>query len=153
MRHLQGGVSCWGDDSASQLGNGPAISVGTSPQRVPGLSGVSSLAAGLEHTCAVLWSGEVWCWGSNSIGQSGQPTGHFGSPLHVATRVAGLVADRIGAGDSFTCVIDADGRVQCWGDNRQGQIGDGAWDECTGVCGLTCSWDCDRETPRVVPGI
>lgn len=68
-----GTVACWGANSACQLG---ALSDGgayaQTPQRVPGLTGVRSLAAGSGHVCALRDDGEVLCWGQNSSGQLGQ---------------------------------------------------------------------------------
>ncbi len=66
-----GGVVCWGDNSAGQLGDN-SLTQRTTPVPVVGLdSGVVSIAAGDYHTCAVLNTGEVRCWGSNGHGQLG----------------------------------------------------------------------------------
>jgi alpha-tubulin suppressor-like RCC1 family protein len=70
----KGGAWCWGEDASGQLGdNGSADSA--APVAVSGLStGVASLAAGGAHTCAVLVSGAVRCWGWNVSGQLGNGT-------------------------------------------------------------------------------
>ncbi|MEW6092980.1 MAG: hypothetical protein AB1531_03340 [Chloroflexota bacterium] len=68
-----GGVKCWGKNET--YGN---LGIGTDethylPVDVPGLEGVTSLAAGEAHTCAVA-DGQVWCWGANTSGQVGDGT-------------------------------------------------------------------------------
>jgi alpha-tubulin suppressor-like RCC1 family protein len=89
-----GDVYCWGWNSKTQLGAGGTTdactnAVGSStfvcsyaPVRVSGMSGVSGLDAGLEHTCA-LAHGQVYCWGDNSYGELGDGTG-----ISAATPVA-----------------------------------------------------------------
>lgn len=119
-----GAVKCWGLNNTRQLANGTTIS-SSEPVDVLGLSsGVSSIAAGTNHTCAVLTSGSVKCWGLNSAGQLGAPGVSPVAPIDVA----GLtdVID-VGAGFAHTCALRADGTVACWGANADGQLGDGTF--------------------------
>lgn len=69
-----GGVKCWG--SGSLRGNGTTTSSGDgAPVDVTGLtSGVTAIAAGRDHTCALLSGGAVKCWGSNSTGALANPS-------------------------------------------------------------------------------
>jgi alpha-tubulin suppressor-like RCC1 family protein len=67
-------VRCWGGNALGQLGNGGVGDVTITPQPVPGLSGVAQLAASGTHTCALLKTGELLCWGRNSHGQLGDGT-------------------------------------------------------------------------------
>lgn len=85
------------------------------------------LAAGLQHTCALLGSagvanGQVACWGNNSRGQLGDGTTDARAvpDLTALGNVAQVVA-----GADHTCARVKDGSVWCWGKNDRGQLGDG----------------------------
>jgi alpha-tubulin suppressor-like RCC1 family protein len=79
-----GGVWCWGDNSSSQLGYDSATEYFLTAVPVPGLpNGVQAIAAGQNHTCALV-SGGAWCWGSNSVGQLGNnSTTNSATPVQV----------------------------------------------------------------------
>jgi len=118
-----GAVECWGDNSSGQLGIG-TTEARYGPGQVPGLSsGVKGIAAGENHTCVLLESGEVRCWGANNAGQLGNGTLESSpSPLSVPGLV-GIAA--IAAGHTNTCAVHTTGSIDCWGQNEDGQIGDG----------------------------
>ena len=81
-----GGIKCWGDNAAGQLGDGKASGkFSNKPVDVLGLSsGVSTVSAGVNHTCAVLESGGIKCWGSNQFGQLGEgTTKNYSTPVDV----------------------------------------------------------------------
>jgi alpha-tubulin suppressor-like RCC1 family protein len=119
-----GAVSCWGANERGQLGLGtdsPALE----PAPIPELSqGVTQIAAGASHVCAVLVSGEVRCWGVNDDYQLGA-----GAPPQALSPVAVLgLSDGIrnlAAGASHTCAVTANGEVHCWGGNAHGELGVG----------------------------
>jgi alpha-tubulin suppressor-like RCC1 family protein len=119
------GARCWGDNEHSQLGDGTTIDERATPVAVSGLStGVEAIAAGDEHACALLDGGGVKCWGSNGEGELGDgTTRNRRTPVAVSGLSAGVQA--ISAGDSHTCALLDSGGVQCWGDNEDGQLGDG----------------------------
>jgi len=126
-----GEVKCWGNDGRGQLGDNFGTG-GLMPVDVTGLaSGVASLAAGMNHTCALTTAGGVKCWGANSLGQLGEnmPEGNVAdsaksrsTPVDV-TGLASGVAD-MALGDQYSCVLTTAGGVKCWGDNSVGQLGD-----------------------------
>jgi len=117
---VQGGVFCWGRDDQGQLGDGIFGPNRGTPAYVDGLSeGVKSVAAGYEHTCAMLTSGDVYCWGYFDSGALGSI--YRATPYLVAN--VGADALRISAGGHHTCVLRADASVSCWGNNSAGQLG------------------------------
>jgi alpha-tubulin suppressor-like RCC1 family protein len=92
------------------------------PTVVGSLTGVVQLVAGASHTCALLDTGEVSCWGDNDRGQVGDGT--TTRWLYMPTTVVGLTQVRdVGAGWSHTCAATTVGDLFCWGDNTYGQLG------------------------------
>jgi len=117
-----GSVRCWGANGAGQLGDNTTASNRLTPVVVSGLSGAIAISAGNQHTCALLATGTVRCWGFNGAGQLGDGTT---SLRRASVLVAGLTrAVAISAGSSHTCALRADGTARCWGSNVAGQLGD-----------------------------
>ena len=119
-----GSVRCWGSNEFGQLGDGTTIER-TTPVSVD-LGGGSALgiSSGESHTCAVLNDNSVKCWGLNSNGQLGDgTTTDRSSPT--LTDMGGEEVLLVSAGSYHTCAIMSDRSVMCWGDNWNGQIGDG----------------------------
>jgi alpha-tubulin suppressor-like RCC1 family protein/pimeloyl-ACP methyl ester carboxylesterase len=118
------GVKCWGRNDHGQLGDS-TTSQRLAPIDVTGLtSGVSAIAAGTWHNCAVTMSGGVKCWGDNWSGQLGDGTDEDRTtPVDVTGLTSG--ASAIDAGSWHTCALTTSGGVKCWGWNSYGQLGDG----------------------------
>lgn len=126
---LSGGtVSCWGNNDTGQLGDG-ATQTRLSPTEVPGLTGVTAIVAGAQHTCALIGStGGVKCWGSHAVGQLGTgPTGSSSTPVDVLDSLSQPLVGvaEITAGRNHTCARFSTGGLVCWGWNMSGQLGDG----------------------------
>jgi alpha-tubulin suppressor-like RCC1 family protein len=117
-----GGLKCWGDNMFGQLGIGNQTPTPT-PTDVIGLSsGVTDVAVGLGHTCAVVNAG-LQCWGANIGGQLGDgSTSGRNQPGAVPSLTSGVIA--VAAGNNHTCALTAAGAMLCFGDNTDGQIGD-----------------------------
>lgn len=121
---LEGTVRCWGLNHAGQLGDG-TTTTRSSPVAVKGLaSKVISIATGTSHTCVIIDTGGVKCWGQNNVGQLGNGTRVDSlTPINVKGLSSGIIA--IDAAEFHTCVITTTGAVKCWGENYNGQIGNG----------------------------
>ncbi len=118
-----GEVSCWGSNSAGQLGDNSTTQRLT-PKRVQSTLRIAALAAGASHTCAIGAAGSASaCWGSGQFGQLGN-----GSSSNSLTPVAiggGLNWTALTAGESHTCGIANTGLAYCWGQGSSGQLGTG----------------------------
>jgi alpha-tubulin suppressor-like RCC1 family protein len=122
----KGRVLCWGENDSGQLGDGTRENSST-PVEVRDLPDASvALAAGGDHTCALMREGNVFCWGANGSGQLGDKTTEDSSIPVMVAKLAGV--RQITAGGDHTCAID-EGGVVCWGAGRSGQIGDGAGED------------------------
>jgi alpha-tubulin suppressor-like RCC1 family protein len=117
------GVECWGNNSRGQLGDGTEVNRSSAVAVAVLGSDVIELAGGLEHTCALLAGGSVWCWGRNDAGQLGTGT-KVDSLTPLPVLLVGTVTS-IAAGDKFTCAAVRGLGVECWGQNSYGQLGDG----------------------------
>jgi alpha-tubulin suppressor-like RCC1 family protein len=83
----------------------------------------TTVAAGSQHTCAIMADRTVKCWGDNFWRQLGDGTK---TDRHTPVTVVGVSgATAISAGDRHTCALVTGGQVKCWGDNGYGALGDG----------------------------
>ncbi len=117
-----GHASCWGENSAGQLGDGTTTDRDR-PAPVRSDLAFISIGAGSAHACGVTAQHEVYCWGRNTNGQLGD-----GTTIDRTTpvRVSGSVHfASITAGAVHTCAVADDGAAYCWGRNTYGQLGNG----------------------------
>jgi hypothetical protein len=118
------GVLCWGKNDGGQLGpNAAGLLRSVRPVMVIS-SGVTAVAAGGRHSCAVV-GGSVLCWGANESGQLGDGTQATTAGI-VSTGLAGATA--LALGGRHSCAIVGSGAaaaVSCWGANDLGQLGTG----------------------------
>jgi len=120
-----GYLYCWGSDDHGQLGNTSSFNSKTTPNRVGDSTGWTVVSAGGAHTCGIR-SGKLYCWGSDSDGQLGNgssSTADKGLPQQI-----GSLSDwnTVSAGNAQTCAIRGTGYLYCWGDDTNGQLGNGS---------------------------
>ncbi|MEQ1878307.1 MAG: RCC1 repeat-containing protein, partial [Bdellovibrionia bacterium] len=118
-------VRCWGDDLYGQMGTSGGETDRPTPTTVTGLSGVTKLVSGKNHTCALLNSGEVKCWGQNTYSQMSLAAGGISETPVIISNLASGVSD-LGAGADHTCAVVngvSASTVKCWGRNNGNQIG------------------------------
>jgi alpha-tubulin suppressor-like RCC1 family protein len=166
-----GDVWCWGSNDFGQLGTGAGTGDQHTPIELTALEDVAAISAGWYHTCALLDTGGMKCWGQSESGQLGDgalcgvtPGVCDGvlttadeafierSPVDVcdigATRPCGsnLIEGiaKIDAGFAHTCAITTVGRRPlCWGYNDDGQVGDGTTSDI--ATPVEVLWDTDRD--------
>ncbi|MCB1560718.1 MAG: hypothetical protein KDI75_06450 [Xanthomonadales bacterium] len=119
-----GTLRCWGGNLENQLGAETPLPHGVT-REVDGLGGpVEAVDLGDAHSCALLISGNVECWGSNAFGQLGVvASGAIATPAEVTS--LGNTVQSISIDGAHGCALMDSGGVKCWGDNRLGQRGNG----------------------------
>lgn len=134
---------CWGVNTHGQLGTFD-LSRTDVAVRARGLDRQVTSVVTTEHSTCILSDGEVWCWGDNTNAVLGQQTDRLvgvnlpGSVIPM--KVPGLQGvTNLYAGGNHLCALPGDGALQCWGDNKYGQLGLGTDEQIVG--------------PRPVPGL
>jgi len=131
-------LDCWGYGGSGQLGNG-AFNNSDVPVSVRSITTAVTVVSGSNSFCALLSTGRVNCWGSGSSGQLGN--GSFNGS-DVPVRVTGITTAKALAdmGHSSVCALLTSSRVDCWGYNGDGELGNGATassDVPVGVLGIS----------------
>lgn len=148
-------VKCWGKNDKGQLGQDHANNIGDESNemgnsliftKLGSSTRVKAITASGDHSCAVLSSGSVKCWGKNDKGQLGQnnittygnvttrtTTDHdtntstpdlVSEPMSRLRAVSGFSGVKaLSAGGDFNCAVLSGDTVKCWGGNDSGQLG------------------------------
>ena len=130
---LKGGHAyCWGFNGNGELGDGATadsdVPIAVDTSGVLAGKTLTQIAAAANSTCALDSSGAAYCWGYNGSGQLGN--GNFtaaDSPVAVYTGgvLAGKTLTQISGSGNSMCALDSTGAAYCWGDNSNGQLGNG----------------------------
>lgn len=124
----QGGpILCWGNNDRGQLGVAPTtISRTQTPTYIDGGLNFLHVAVGGNFACGITTDDLTYCWGDEAFGQLGRGQGNFSAtPVLVSKQGTPLSLTYITAGTTHACGVDSTGTAVCWGDNNNGQIGDG----------------------------
>jgi alpha-tubulin suppressor-like RCC1 family protein len=142
---------CWGYNSYGQLGNGTTsftfslapvdVKANANPLDPAKLTGVTAMAAGNRHTCAIVTSGALKCWGSDEYGQLGDSASFDDKTTPTDVSGMGGSVTSISAGLKHTCAV-RNGGAWCWGEGEDGQLGIG-----------TLLGDSRKTDPRQVSGL
>eukprot|EP01083_Nonionella_stella_P086220 239383_1 len=97
---------------------------------------VIQIALGSQHTCALLSTGDVKCWGKGEYGRLGYGNqdkigdgpGEMGTNLPEVDLGLNVTAIQIALGGSHTCALLSTNGVKCWGDGLNGKLGYGSQD-------------------------
>ena len=124
---------CWGYGSWGRLGDAGGeddsqVPVLVDTSQVPGETTFGSINAGVAHTCGLTSAGVPYCWGYGGAGQmgNGSETQTNTRPVPVdTTPLAGGTFVQVKGGYWHTCGLTAGGAIYCWGDDANGQLGDG----------------------------
>ena len=127
-----GKVRCWGEGSGGRLGYGNTRTIGDDES--PASAGdvdvggtVVQLQAGLLHTCALLDTGKVRCWGQPNEGRLGygnlEAIGDDETPASAGDVDVGGPVTQIAVGDYATCALLLGGKLRCWGSGQLGELG------------------------------
>ena len=134
-----GTVWAWGLNQEEQLGDGNTTNSST-PVQVSGLTSIVKLGGRGYHSLAVKSDGTVWTWGWDEYGALGNGVDDSNNDYLVPIEVAGVSNPiMVTAGFNFSVALMQDHTLVAWGNNEEGEIGDGT--------------TTNRLTPIPVPGI
>jgi alpha-tubulin suppressor-like RCC1 family protein len=122
-----GTLWCWGSDAAGALGNGATTGNQSAPsQEATGSTNWTQVNVGTNHNCAVKTDGTLWCWGSDWQGKlgNGATVGDQVTPVQEVTAATDWA--QVAAEGNHSCAIKTDNTLWCWGQETEGQLGNGA---------------------------
>lgn len=131
-RLVNGTLKCWGASGVGALGLGPVTTRGNGPNQMGdrleavSLGGLATtVAAGANHTCAVVDGAVTRCWGQNSYGQLGLgDTDNRNVADSASVNLgSGKVPLAFALGEAHTCAQLNGGSLKCWGFNSTGHLG------------------------------
>jgi alpha-tubulin suppressor-like RCC1 family protein len=130
-----GEAYCWGRDDNGQLGDGGESRDSQSPVSVDtsGITGEQAfvqLTGGMAQSCGLTGVGMAYCWGWDGYGQLGDggESNDSQSPVMVDTSAVagGKSFVLVVTGYMHSCGLTSEGVVFCWGNDTDGQLGNGS---------------------------
>jgi alpha-tubulin suppressor-like RCC1 family protein len=119
-----GTIWAWGNNAQGQLGDGTTVTRSSPVLVAGGFTNWCQVSAGRYHSLGVRTNGTLWAWGDNGNGQLGNnTTTSRSSPV----LVVGGFTDwcQVSGGFSHSLGLRNNGTAWAWGNNAQGQLGDG----------------------------
>lgn len=117
----------WGLNSSGQLGDGTTIDKWQNLNQSSTETTWIAIATGFQHSLGIKSNGTLWAWGNPSFGKLG-----LGPNLNLVTTPTQVGTDtnwtQVAAGNNTSFAIKSDGTLWGWGNNEQGQIGDGTYE-------------------------
>ena len=129
-----GRIFTWGSNSDGELGDGTTTdryipTEITSQFNLNEEETITEITLGGYHSSAITTEGRVFTWGWNRYGQLGDGTTTSRiTPTEITSQFnlsVGETITKIALGNYSSSAITTDGRVFTWGDNTEGQLGDG----------------------------
>jgi alpha-tubulin suppressor-like RCC1 family protein len=119
-------IHCWGQSGSGQVGN---LIGSQNPIQIAGIENATSISSSERGNCALIRDGSIACWGPAASLGDNSPVDET-TPTRISTtpvKVFGIsTAIAISKGSGHTCALLSSSKVECWGGNSTGQIGDGS---------------------------
>jgi hypothetical protein len=123
-----GALYCWGGNTGGQVGNGGVVSPQPTPVLIAGGNVWATVSADWGHTCAIRTNGTLWCWGGNNYGQVGIGSVVTPQSTPIQEITGATTWATVATGIAHTCATRTNGTLWCWGNNNQGEAGQGNLD-------------------------
>lgn len=130
VRFDDGSMRCWGTRSYIGSGHNETIGDDETPDVLPPVEigdRVSQISNSWYHTCAVLESGKVRCFGDGHYGMLGygntETIGDDEAPASAGDVIVGGKVRQVSVGAEHTCALLENGKLRCWGRNHDFQLG------------------------------
>ncbi|MCD6497129.1 MAG: hypothetical protein J7M25_02360 [Deltaproteobacteria bacterium] len=125
-----GGLWCWGNNDRDQIDSGLGEDV-LIPKAIANIQPLDNIWLGWHHTCGVTTTHAALCWGDNEYGQLGNGLTNPAPqpPIIPSGLEKGVITAQ--AGRQHSCALLENGHVVCWGDNSDGELGNGSFDPST----------------------
>ncbi len=118
-----GTIYCWGANWNGRIGIGGSEDARyNEPQLVSGADWIH-VAVGYAHVCGINGVGNLFCWGANQYGQLGMMSTGGVMFESMPQGIGSSVWDVVEPGNAFTCGIQSNGTLWCWGYNGSGELG------------------------------